>query len=283
MVATNGLIIIGFFIWWAIRDVKITKTAFIDLLTSIGFDWTFEETDTGLRRTSFLKAVRETKQKNKNKFLIRKISKEQDCYVFGLVDESIDKAARDLTYNHTATMTFNPETGDLTSDFTHRAFDDIKALYNEYQETMNSDDVRSAIIKIISKFHKVSVRDRGGIYFLPNNYEADVEKLEKLLEALPGDCSFSVAPQIDTEKTKVAIYKSFVEGLKTKMGLFRDELENPSGKTRESTWNKRLDQFKELKQEIEFYRDAMSFQVEDLSTELESLRNGVQEQLLKSD
>lgn len=281
MVATSGLVIIGFFIWWAIRDVKISKTAFKGLLKQVGLSFEFDQEDTALRRTSFLKAVRETKARNRKKFLIRKISKEKDCYVFGLVDESVDKKDRNLDYNHSATMIFNPETGELLTDFSHRAFDEIKSLYEDYKENMNSDDVRDAIIKIISGFKKVSVRARGGIYFLPNKHEADVEKVEKLVDSLPGDCSCSVAPQIDTEKSKTAIYKAFVEGLKNKMATFREELENPTGKTRKSTWETRLEQFKGLKQEIEFYRDAMSFQVEDLSTELDSLRGDVQKQLLE--
>lgn len=280
MVDTSGLVIIGYFVWWAIRDVKLSKTNFKALLKQVGLNFEFDQEDTALRRTSFLKAMRETKAKNRKKFLIRKISKEKDCYVFGLVDESIDKKDRNLDYNHSATMIFNPETGELLTDFSHRAFEEIKALYDEYQDNMNSDDVRDAVIKIMTRFHQVSVRQRGGIYFLPNKHEADVEKLEALVEALPGDCSFSSAPQIDTEKSKTAIYKAFVEGLKNKMATFREELTSQNGKTRKSTWETRLEQFKGLKQEIEFYRDAMSFQVEDLSTELDALRGDVQKQLL---
>jgi len=281
MVATSGLVIIGFFIWWAIRDVKISKADFKALLQRAGLSFEFDQEDTALRRTSFLKAVREVKAKNRKKFLIRKISKEKDCYVFGLVDESINRKDHNLEYHHSATMIFNPETGELITDFPHRAFDEINALYNEYQEMMNSDDVRDAVIRIISEFKRVNVRQRGGIYFLPVKHEADVGKVEKLVESLPGNCSCSVAPQIDTEKSKTAIYKAFVEGLKNKMATFREELTNQNGKTRKSTWEKRLEQFKGLKQEIEFYKDAMAFQVEDLSTELETLRGDVQKQLLE--
>ena len=278
MVATSGLVIIGFFIWWSIRDVKISKQDFVDLLKSVGLSWEYNEEDTALRRTSFLKAVRETK-KNKG-FIIRKIVKEPENYVFGLVDESIDKKSQNLEYYHAATCKFNPTTGELACNFPHRAFDEIKTLYEEYQGMMTSDDIRDAIIKLISSFHKVSVRQRGGIYFLPVKHEAEVEKVEKLIESLPGECSCSIAPQIDTEKSKTAIYKAFVEGLKNKMTTFREELDNPKFGKRKSTWEKRLEQFKTLKQEIEFYRDAMSFQVEDLSAELTELREDVQKQLI---
>ena len=79
MVATSGLVIIGFFIWWSIRDVKISKEDFVNLLKSVGLSWEYNEEDTALRRTSFLKAVRETK-KNKG-FIVRKIVKEPENYV----------------------------------------------------------------------------------------------------------------------------------------------------------------------------------------------------------
>lgn len=279
MVSVNGLVIIGYFVWWTIQQVKISREDFKALLKQVGIDFDIGDKDKeiALRRAAFLKAVREVKGGSKDT-LIRKIKKAKDEYVFGLVDETIDKNSNDLSYNHEATMKFKPETGELNCDFTHRAFDKIKPLYEEYTNMLNSDDIRDMLLKIIAQYHRVGVRKRGGIYFVPEKYKDEVEKIEALIDALPGDNYLAVAPQIDSEKSKRAIYKAFINSLKDKIGKFKEELDADSFE-RKSTWENRIEEFKSLRDEIEFYKDTLEFQAEDLAEELNTLTTEVRKKL----
>lgn len=268
MTNLSGLEIIGYFCWWSINDVKVHREALQKLLDDLGIDYKIPEPHL---RSAFLKAVREVKAGNKKNLLIRKISKGSDSYVFGLVDEKVDIANKHLGYTHNATLTFSPITGTLTVDSPHRAFEIIKAKYDEFKDYLNADDVRTLLLKIMATLRSVSVRQRGGIYFIPQADVSMVEKLEKLLPVIPGSNDFLVAPQIDTERSKRAIYKAFVESLKNRMADFEKDLDADGGLQRKSAIIDRLNEFKTIKGEIEFYKEALSFQVEGLATALDDL------------
>lgn len=275
MVALSGLAVIGMFIWWSLRDVSITRATFNALLKQIGI--AYEVPDTCFR-SAFLKAVREVQANGRGKYIIRKIYKRSDEYCFGLVDEQINTRDKTLGYNHSANITFNPSTGNLSVDFRHAAADDIQDLYTKYRDVMDADDVREAIMGIIKSWRVVSVRGRGGIYFVPAKFESEVAKLETLIEGLGSECTLAVAPQVDAEKSKKAIYKAFVTGLKDKIAAFESEVETDA-LSRESAWENRIAEFKALKEEISFYQEAMSFQADDLAASLDKLTEKVREKI----
>lgn len=280
MVSTHGLKVIGYFVWWTIQQVKMKRDDFKKLLDATGLDYDMGEEGKPItiRRAAFLKAVREVKSKFHKEFLIRKIKKQTDLYQFGLVDESLDTDSQ-LHYAHTATMIFSPATGDLHHNAPHRAYDEVKKLYDIYVEFLNSDDVRAILLNIVQQYHRIGVRARGGIYFIHEKYAKEVEKLEEFVHSLGEECYFAVAPQIDAEKSKRAIYKAFSKELKDKMEQFEKELEVEGTKTRQSTWEARLDTLKDLRMEVEFYAEALEFQAGDLTKDLKKLTKKVKEKL----
>jgi len=275
----NGLTVIGFFCWWTIQGVKIAKEELYNLLHAAGIPLEVRKT---VERSRFLKALEAVKQNYKAKgLLIRKIYKNQVEYKFGLVDESVDKAAGNLSYSHSATLTFFPNSGDIQCDRPHRAEELIREEYQRAMENYDSDDVRDIIFEVLSDLHTLSVRNRGGIYFIPAVHADVVAKLEAFVASLPGGSSyFSAAPQIDTERTKGSIYQSFLQGLKDKIAAYKTDIDSGKGATRGHAIQNRLDEFVELKKEINFYADALSFQAKDLEEQLDNLTQEVRSKLL---
>ena len=289
MTKVTGLSVIGYFIWWTVNNQRIKRKDLQKLIDKAGIrdkkGKPFKVPEAKYR-SAFLKAVREVRGQHKNKgILIRKIKKDADEYLFGLVDEKVNKSAKSLQYTHDATMKFVPSTGKLRVNRKHRGFDLVKERYEEYKDYLNSDDVRDIVLTILNQVPTVSVRQRGGIYFVPEKFSDAVDSLEKLVGSLPGGSDMdltkvskgsangsylAVAPQIDTEKSKKAIYKAFVASLKTRMQGFENDLED-KGITQKHALKTRLQEFKDMKAEIEFYRDALEFQVEDLTDNLKAL------------
>lgn len=301
MTKVTGLSVIGYFVWWTINNQRIKRRDLQRLVTAAGIKdkkgkpYKIPEAK---YRSAFLKAVREIRGQNKNKgILIQKIKKDADEYLFGLVDEKVNKTAKSLKYAHNATMKFSPETGKLRVNHAHRGYDLVKERYEEYKDYLNSEDVRDIVLTIINQIPTVSVRQRGGIYFIPEKFADEVDRLETLVGSLPRGSStdlaktpngtsngsyLAVAPQIDTEKSKKAIYKAFVASLKSRMEGFEKDLEEKGMKQKNALRN-RLQEFKEMRAEIEFYRDALEFQVEDLSSSLKKLKKKVKTKLLAVD
>jgi hypothetical protein len=291
MTNTN-LPVIGYFAWWTVQGVKIKRSDLQQILNDVGIDY---ELPFPPFRTPFLKAVREAQKTQKREgLLIRKIKKSAEEYVFGLVDERVHEISKTLSYDHQATMTFDPARGTLRCDGRHRAFDHIQDLYAEYREILDSDDIREIILMVLRQGHAIGVRQKGGIYFVPASQEVTLNKVDKLVSRLPGGMSLddltvltngdgnpssyiAIAPLIDAERSKKAIYKAFVAGLKDQMGKFEQEL--AAGFKKKSALKNRLKAFKELRTQIEFYRDALQFQVSDLTKNLDELTGKVKQEL----
>lgn len=277
--------VIGYFVWWAITNQHILRKDLQELLKRAGIkdargrDFRIPEVS---NRIAFLKAVRKVTTQNKHTgIFIRKIKKDRASYVFGLVDEKVDDHAPVLTYSQNSTMHFQPKTGKLRVSKPHRGFDLIKPLYAEYKDHLNSGDIREIIKTIVYQALGVGVRDRGGIYFIPEKFSDIVEKLGTLVASLPVNTDInylSVAPQIDTEKTKKAIYRAYIAGLKVKINRFEGDLDEREVHKMNSL-RLRIDEFRAVREEIEFYKDNLQFQAEDFSVELAKLTERVTEMI----
>lgn len=295
MTNSGGLSYIGYFIWWTVSDQHIKREDLQALIDKVGIDFEVPEVP---ERSAFLKAVREVRAKYKNhkdgSLLIQKIKKTSEEYVFGLVDEQVNEYAETLDYAHSATMRFCPETGNLGCDSPHRAFDLVKELYEEYAHYLNSDDVRDIILRIVRSARSVSVRQRGGFYFIPEAQRDLVDRLEALVGALPGGEAvdltkvgkgsangsyLAVAPQVDEDRSKRAIYKAFMSSLHSRMDSFEKDLDEDGGLTQMHALQTRLKEFKEMKDEISFYSTAMQFKVDEVNSRLEGLTGKLQDRL----
>jgi hypothetical protein len=269
--------VIGYFCWWSLNGVKVSRADLQGTLDKLGIEYAVPEIKD---RSAFLKAVREVRSNEKNKgLLVRKISKDGGLYAFGLVDEAVDQKAKALDYAHSATLMYSTDTSELVADQKHRAFDMIKKLYEEYREYLNADDVRDILLDIVRRTRSIGVRQRGGIYFIHETHADLVGKLEALLDVLPGDNAFMVAPQIDQERTKRAIYKAFISGLKDKIAGFEQDLDEGEGLKQRNALVQRVEQFKEVRAEIEFYRDALHFQADELAESLDRLKDKLTKRL----
>lgn len=279
----NGLKILGNFCWWTIRNVQVSRDTLQNALDAHGIDFKLPESHP---RVAFLKAVREVKKgEKKSKVLIRKIKKAKDSYVFGLVDENIDQAARHLGYVHSSTMTFDPNTGALNCNAPSRVFDEVRGSFEKYLGAFDSDDIRNIVLDVLSQSWRISVRNRGGIYFVPPNAIETIEKLKSFVESLNDDCAFQVVPQIDVEASRNAIYKSFLEEVKTEIDSFRDEINNKEGaKMKQNVmWKGRLESFKTLRDKVGFYADILKFQGEEMLNQIGTLEAEVQEKFIKGE
>jgi len=272
-----GLSVMGYFVWWSIHDVKISRDDFNAAVRGVGLT---KEIPESKDRSVFLQAVREAKKSaQRDGLLIRKISKKADEYAFGLVDEKIDQAAQTLGYNHAATMRFDTQTGNISCDRPHRAFDRVKALYAEFTEKITSDGVRAYLLDVISQHWSISVRARGGIYYLHAASNQVIEQLENLLGVIGGDCFFAVAPQIDAEKSRSSITRAFMDDLRGKITTFREEIaekkDSDSKRKQTKCWKDRIEEFRALKEQVSFYADAFRFSGDSLTSDLDTLEQDV--------
>jgi hypothetical protein len=272
----KGLKIIGYFVWWSIAGVKVERDKFRKMVEKVGLDF---EVPKVCMRSAFLMAKREVKSRaHGNRVLIRNIKK-GDEHKIALVDEKLDEVHAKLGYTHSATMFFDQKTYEIRCDNAHRAFDMVKEKYDEYKVFINSYDIRVILMKIIAPLNKISVRDKGGMYFIPDKYSDVVDKLEKLLDMLDGKCYLQVVPIIDTKQAKNTIYRSFIEELHQKIDKFKTELDKEKF-TSNKGWESQLKRFEEMKSKIKFYTSALKFGAEDINDKLKELTGEVKKRIV---
>ena len=104
MTGSNGLSVIGYFVWWTVSNQRISREDMQQLIDAAGIKDARGKpfrVPEAQYRSSFLKAVREVRGQNKNKgILIQKIRKTADAYLFGLVDEAVNEYSESLQYAH---------------------------------------------------------------------------------------------------------------------------------------------------------------------------------------
>jgi len=249
------------------------------------FTSTLEKEDTKLKppkfceRTAFLEAVRSVKAKTFTyHLLIRTILKSKEEHLFGLVDESINQQQKSLGYTHQATLRWGQESYTITCDKKHRAFDMIQERFNENKDNLNSYELRRWIMNVIEKWRNISVRDKGGIYYIDVKYEKELFALESILNATPG-ITFSLVPLPDIDRSKKAIYKAFMEDLQHKMQKFRESIKNEKYSSNKG-WSNALKKFKELREEVGFYADRLQFNAKSLQDQLDVLQKDVKKKLV---
>lgn len=285
MVKFQNIEILGWFCWWTIKNVAISRVDFQALLKSVGLD--YNPRDTGINRSAFVKAVDKVRSAHKKEGkLIRKIKAKGDEYVYGLVNEHAD-AAEHLHYRHECTMRFYVKTGIMMCDNAdHPSYQLVVKYYDYYLETIDSDEARNVLLAMLHNTFAVTVRQRGGIYFIAAEFSTLLEKLEKLINGLGADCYLALAPQIDEERTKKSIYKAFVEGLTDRIAEFKEKLEGNMSDASHKYANRqhealcnRLEEYRTMKKEIEFYADALDFQAVNLREQLDGLGEQLQRKL----
>jgi len=274
MVKSKTVPVLGYFVWWSVESIDEERDHFDELCQQNDF-----ETIKRNNRTAFLEAVRYVKAKSwTNHVLIRTIEKSKEQHLFGLVDEKVDQKSKSLGYEHKATLRFDQASHQIECDVKHRAFDLIRDRYDHNLKYINSYEMRRWIMKQIERWRNVSVRDKGGIYYVDAKYETNLERLERLLQQV-GGVDFFTVPLQDVEKSKKAIYKAFVEDLRHKLEVFKDQIENDKFSTAKG-WSNAVEKFRALREEVSFYAERLEFNAKSLQKELEKLQADVRKKLV---
>jgi len=272
----NGLEIMGYFVWWSMEGINFSREEFEKLIEQSPLDISPPKL---CHRTAFLEAVRWVKAKSHtHHLLIRTVSKDKEAHYFALVDEKIDIENKQAGYTHEATLRFDQETFAVTCNQLHRAHETVKQRFQENVDNLNSYELRRWVQKILDRCRNISVRDKGGLYYVDLKYTDVLLGLEQIFDSVPG-ADFFIVEQIDSERSKKSIWKAFVEDLNSKITKFREALQEGKYSSNKG-WENAIAQFKELKEEVGFYADRLSFTGSDLNKNIEELTGEFRRQLV---
>ena len=261
---------LGDLVWWTLSDASTPRATLEALWTGAGLPNTLlPEVPTADK--AFKTAVRAC-QVGVTDTLIRLGKDEDDELVFAIVHES--KTGDGSLHHHQETrVVLNRVAEQISSDVPdHPLVVAIRDAFHQLRHTHTADDVRRAIVRALRSFAAVTLRESGGVYWVPRTCQREVRQLEKAIGGL-GASRFYVVPVHHTSAGADTLGEAAKSSLEAELHALQEELKafHAEPPSRPSTLERRLDAFTALRSRAQLYRDILKVQVDDLEAQLDSM------------
>lgn len=282
---------LGDLIWWTLSDVRIAPGMFKELLIKNGFDEKLcpdYNSDTAFNRICRLR------QQRFDDHILRLISHENTIkqVVWGIIREVKDQKSKKLQHYHVASLTLDEVKNQLSVDVSTdpyivsqegwieqgiRIAEEIKKVYYEWDGLLSDQEVRPILMKLLKESSSLTVREAGGVYFIPGNFAKISRGMYDIIQRIGSSSAFLFAIYDDenSRKNLTGITKMSIEEELQK--LF-EEIEKFDLKTRASTVNKRLEEFQNIRNKANLYKSMLKItdaEIENKINELETKAKAV--------
>ena len=222
----------------------------------------------------------------------RACKKLQDEAVFDVVKESADSvkfqltkksmANEEWTYSKDTILTLNKITGDISckkSDIEQKA----QKLLNEALEIRTTSDVTHMIQTLFEKNGDLfSIRDQGGVYFVPVEYEDFTMKVEKFLNELGGELSQFPIPK-GTKEGDRSIQNAVADAFLNLISDHESAMELFTINTRADTMAAAAERIKITRVKIEAYASYLQGKSKDLLKAVDAAKKKLDNKILNLD
>lgn len=272
---------VGDILWWTLADARISRTQLESVWIEAGLSTSFlpePPTPEKALRT----AVREC-QVGHHQHLVR-LGKEDDSeLIFAVLLETRDGSGNVKTEQEARVRLDRAAPARLDSDQPgHDLVTAISAAYDRLLTTHTSDDIRRALVKTLSSCAAVTLRDFGGVYWVPAPYADTLRRLQAAVAGI-GASRLDLVPIHATPEARAALGDAARAAIEDDLVALRAEIQGflADPPERASTLMRRLQAFEELRNKARLYHSVLSVHVQDLEASLNELTLNV-EGLLQS-
>lgn len=260
----------GFICWWnlsglTIFDVEVQK-ALSESNLLIGIP-------PRNPREAFTKALQDIKILHRNKdCIIRKIPNKPGRYVI-LIRSS-------KGFSRKATIIFQKKKGVLKcSCENYGIIGQLRERFEFYKKHYSSDDIREFVVQYLEKHHATSLRENGGVYFVPLAYGQELEVLNQFISKLPGAKFYSVQVN-ELPALQAALFDAVRSNAR-----YRYEFQLKQIQSRKRMYHRTLDSISYKLEKIiaylMYYRDNFSLDLTEEISELSDLWKDIKTKLEK--
>ncbi len=236
---------------------------------------------------AFTAATNATRKSLPDGMLLRPLGSSDTEFKLALVSEL--KNAEDEVYDtvHLLTIRFDKINHVIDSSASHEQVEELKKWFTYYQE-YTLKDVRSLLNNFTSEC-AVPLRNSGGIYYVPANYQHLVEALDKILKQLHPANQVLYLKQFDAPHNRQELIESAMERIEQEVKDLEGELSERFGGsedsvgTHEGTLKRRLVAYEDLKKRVGVFAKTLSFNSDKLMNRLNTCQELVRQKLLGID
>ncbi len=209
--------------------------------------------------------------------LIRLGKEDEAEIVFAVVRET-KHADGSITYAQETRVILDRKVESVTSDVPgHDLAGVIATRFGELRSTHTPDDVRRAMMKTLDGCAAVTLRDHGGVYWVPAPYAETVRRLQGAIERI-GSSRVYLLPVHASGDASRTLGDAAKLAIEDELAALKAEVEGfiASPPDRPTTLVRRLDAFEALKSRAALYRDVLQIHVADLDATLAGLAVSVE-------
>lgn len=215
--------------------------------------------------------------------LIRLAVENEEAIIFAVVLEEKHPETGTLTYKQEAKVAMDRAFGTVTSDNEpHEVVQSIFSKFVRLRDTHTADDVRRTITRTLASFNAVTMRESGGIYWVPAPFAKGLRQLQKCIEQF-GQSQFYLLPVHDSADASRTLSDVATQALQEELDALKAEVQSfvAQPPERPTTLARRFDAFDQLRSRAGLYRDILAVQVKDLDSTLDELTKSVEMLLAK--
>jgi hypothetical protein len=272
---------VGDILWWTLADARISRSQLESIWAGAGLSTGFLP-EPPTPEKALRAAVREC-QVGHHEHLVR-LGKEDDAeLIFAVLLETRDGNGNVKTEQEARVRLDRAAPARLDSDQPgHDLVAAISAAYDRLLTTHTSDDIRRALVKTLNSCAAVTLRDFGGVYWVPAPYADTLRRLQAAVAGI-GASRLDIVPIHATPEARAALGDAARAAIEDDLVALRAEIEGflAEPPERASTLMRRLQTFEEIRGKARLYHSVLSVQVQDLEASLNELTLSV-EGLLQS-
>jgi hypothetical protein len=266
---------LGDLIWWTLAEARIDRSTLEKIWA--GAQLAPEHLpDPPTAEKALKSAVREAAVGQPDRLI--RLGKEDEAEIVFAVVRETKHTDGSVTYQQETRIVLDRKAETVSSDIAgHDLAGVISTRFAELRLTHTPDDVRRAMMKTLDACAAVTLRDHGGVYWVPAPYAELVRRLQGAVEKIGSSRVYllPVHASADANRTLGDAAKLAIED---ELAVLKAEVEGflASPPDRPSTLVRRMDAFEELKNRAALYRDVLQVHVADLDATLAGLTGAVE-------
>ena len=227
-------------------------------------------------RASVMRAIQRTAVSvARDGVLLRPIKRTADEVVYGIVNEHRDEAEERLDHSFASTVRWSAEPDPALVLGDHAVARRVCDAYAGLRGKIVADDWSASIVARLLALGVAPMRADGRVYWVPPQRLDDVRQLGAFLHEVGIDL---VLCEIEPE-TRTVVESVASASLDEELERLEVEAREFDGKQKPSTYERRLEEYQQLRQRAGLYRDALGIGVERAEQVLTALAHKVEAML----
>jgi hypothetical protein len=266
---------LGDLIWWTLAEARIDRSTLENIWTSAQLAPEYLP-DPPTAEKALKAAVREAAVGQPDRLI--RLGKEDEAEIVFAVVRETKHTDGSISYMQETRVILDRKVESVSSDIVgHDLAGVIATRFGELRSTHTADDVRRAMMKALDGCAAVTLRDHGGVYWVPAPYAETLRRLQGAIEKIGSSRVYllPVHASADANRTLGDAAKLAIED---ELAALKAEVEGfmASPPDRPSTLVRRLDAFDGLQARANLYREVLQVHVADLEKTLGTLAGNVE-------